>query len=250
MASVREQILELTKQLYPKGRSFGFFKGSFLEAIHKGLSYVEAQAYNDALSVINNSLLPDNDGFTLEDALIWEEKLGINIGTGTTLEDRKKAILRKWNFPGEVSARQHRLFIQNQLNLAGFDVVIYENRFLNTDTNKLESLSSESVLSFQHGEFEHGELEHGEFQAGILANYVDKERDLTFNIGSNFRSTFFIASSEFGSIDGLGVTTMNLTSTSESKIAEIPQERESEFRELLLKLKPAQTVALLFVKYI
>ena len=52
----------------------------------------------------------------------------------TSLAVRKAAIARKLGQPGRVKARQSYLYLQKQLQDAGFDVYVYENRFDNSGT--------------------------------------------------------------------------------------------------------------------
>lgn len=245
---VKKNILKLKKQLYPKGRAFNYNETSVLQAFHRGLAEPLKQAYNNAKSILD-SLLADNPNFTTVDATQWERRLAITSNPNTDLSDRKKAIIRKLQHPGQVAARQHRLFIENQLRLAGFDVRVYENRFYDNQNN-LTTLTAEAVGGVQHGEFQHGEVEHGDFQSTIIANYIDEQRDENFNVGNNFRSTFFVASNDLGTIDSLGVTILNQSASTSDRIANIPVSRKNEFRELILKLKPTQTVGYLLVNYI
>tara|TARA_R110002126_G_scaffold53535_2_gene144549 strand:+ start:2188 stop:2937 length:750 start_codon:yes stop_codon:yes gene_type:complete len=248
--SVKQKIIQLTEQLYPKGRVFNLLNGGWLKGLHEGLAVSETDTWNDANSVINHSLLPDNDFFDADDATIWEGRLAIPVSSGATLADRKAAILRKWRYPGTAKARAHRLFIQSQLNLAGFtDVVLYENR-IDDGAGGITTLDPYSFNGYQHGEFEHGEFEHGGTAMELLVNYIDSDRDANFDLNGNYSTTFFVASPDFGTIDSLGVVTPNYISSSANLLADIPLIRREEFRELLLRLKPAKTIGVLLINYI
>ncbi len=85
----------------------------------------------------------------------------------------------------------------------------------------LSSLSG----SFDYAEQTYGQSSIGAFQ--IIANNVEPQKDANYNIGNetNLRATFFIGGEEFGTR------------------ATVPEDRLLEFREMVLKLKPAQTVA-------
>lgn len=245
---VSEKILSLTKQLYPKGRAFNFLPNSWFKKLHESLAQSEVVAWNDATSVINNSLLPDNDFFNEDDAGIWEERLAIPVSSGATLDERKAAILRKWRYPGTAKARAHRLFIQGQLQLAGFNVVLYENR-IDDGAGGITTIDPYGFSGYQHGEFEHGEFEHGEFGTELLVNYIDADKDADFDLNGDFSTTFFVASSLFGSIDSLGVVTPDYLASASDIQADIPLTRREEFRELLLRLKPAKTIGFLIVNW-
>jgi uncharacterized protein YmfQ (DUF2313 family) len=127
--SVSEKLLALTRQLYPKGRAFKMPADGFIERLHRALSVSEQQVYEDALSILNN-ILPDNDGFTADDATAWERRLGLITNESVSLADRKLAIIRKINHPGIIKSRQSALYLEGQLRAAGFDVYVFENRFL------------------------------------------------------------------------------------------------------------------------
>ncbi len=256
-----DKFIALTKQLYPTGRAWRLNIGGVFENLHKGLAVSEAQVYEDAVSILN-STIPDNDEFSEDDATDWERRLGLITNIEVSLEDRKSAIIRKLNFPGNTPSRQHYLWLQRQLRLAGFDVWVHEN---------LEGISPEEILFYlaevaEHGEFEHGEFEHGvafdsslfsiyttsapqhgEFEHGEfehapdfnfleyknkVVNYIETEKDAAFIVSKGYRGSFFIGGETLGDF------------------ANVDANRINEFRQLILKTKPAQKVGYLFINYI
>jgi len=256
-----DKILKLTKQFYPVSRAWTLFASSWFEAFHVGLSKSEERAYEDATAILF-SILPDNDNFTVEDATDWERRLGLITNNSVSLANRKLAILRKMNHPGTIKARQHYLYIQGQLQAAGFDVYVYENIF-SDGYGSFYSLSVEQVLpndgygvhgDIQHGEVQHGDvysvysdlfvfpqhgnISHGDIQhngytyTNKVVNSIPTDGDLFFDIGSNYRASFFIGGNPLGTF------------------ADVDIERRDEFRQLILKLKPTQSVGFLFVNYI
>jgi hypothetical protein len=223
MEFTSENILKLTRQLLPKGRAFKMPAGGFFESLEKGICKSEARLRNDALSIYD-SILPDNDNFTAQDATDWEIRLGLIVNEALELESRKLAIKRKLNYPGTISGRQSASFLEAQLRAAGFDVYVHEN-YPTTDPDFWES--------FQFGDVEFGAYEFGgKIETGkIIVNYIDEYTDSLFAIGSNLKFTFFIGGFYLGdtaSVDSL---------------------RKDEFRQLILKIKPAHTVGLLYVTY-
>lgn len=235
MGAIADRFLKISRQLYPKGRAFKMPEDGILESLHKALSLSEERLWDDVKSTLDSSL-PDNDNFTAEDATRLERAYGIISNSNVSLEDRKLAIKRKMNHPGTVRARQHYLYLQGQLQAAGFDVYVYENRFddgaggLTTKTP--EELSGGSFITdVEHGEFEHGENEHGGFYNNLIANHIDEDEDLGFEIGDNLRSTFFIGGDPIGSF------------------AVVDEARKKEFRQLVLRIKPVQSIAFLFIHY-
>jgi uncharacterized protein YmfQ (DUF2313 family) len=261
MSLIVDKILKLTKQLYPKGRAFKIPENGWYYRLHKGLAQSEARVYNEALGVLD-SILPDNDNFTAQDATDWERRLGLINGTGVSLADRKAAIRRKMNHPGNVKPRENWMFLESQLQLAGFRVWVHENRFSDGmgGFQALDPIDALPAVDYgEHGEYEHGEIEHGdafsyyqnlftfaehgEFEHGemehdgwiynnVVANYIPESLDAMFNVGPSHRATFFICAEPFG------------------VFAEVPASRKDEFRQLILKLKEVNTVAYLLVNYI
>lgn len=237
MSWVENQIKKLGSQLFPQGRAFKMPFGGDLEKLNNGLAQSEKRAYEDALSILD-SALPDNDNFTLSDAQQWYRRLGLAQNDGT-LADKKLAIARKMKHPGTVKARQHYLYLQGQLRAAGFDVYVYENRFADGMGGHVTKTAIEVVLAAngvkQLGEFQLGEYELGDYAQSIIrkaANHIDESKDDSFNEGANLRSTFFICGNPVGIF------------------ADVSETRKNEFRQLILKLKPVQTVGYLFINYI
>lgn len=233
---IYDKIQSLTKGLYPTGRAFRFPFGGHLDTLHNALAESEKRAYQDATSVLN-IVLPDNDNFTAEDATDWERRLGLVSNSNVALSDRKLAILRKINHPGTIPARQNYRYLEKQLQDAGFDVYVFENRFdLYPDSYQTQdplTLSGGSgSFSAQHGDFQHGDFQHGGGYSNIIANHIDEARDLSFNVGDNLRSTFFVGGTPVGTF------------------ANVDADRKKEFRQLILKIKPVQSVGYLFINYI
>jgi uncharacterized protein YmfQ (DUF2313 family) len=214
-------IRRLTKTLYPEGRAWWQNKEGIFNKFHEALSYSEARAYENARNILQ-SILPDNSTFNEIDATNWERALGIIINTSLDLETRKTAILRKMKFPGSIKARQSAEYLQDQLQLAGFDVYVFNANGVQT-------------TAF-YGTFNYGELKYGQdgFGGTTIANYIDESKDAAFDFGIdiNLRATFFIGASVLGNF------------------ANVPANRKDEFRELILKIKPAQTAGSLLVNYI
>jgi hypothetical protein len=233
--TVAEKIMALTKQLLPTGRAWWMPVGGNFEKLMTGLQASEARAYSDAVSILN-SALPDNDEFTVDDATAWEKRLGLISNSLVPLADRKLAIARKMAHPGLIPARQNYLYLQGQLQAVGFNVYVYENRFpdyyAGYVTETLEEFSEPSLISLlEHGDFQHGDEQHGPTFLSKIANSIDWIIDDSFDLGSNLHSTFFISGSPAG------------------VPADVPLIRREEFRELVLKIKPRQTVALLVINY-
>lgn len=234
MATI-DKIEKLNRQLFPQGRAFKIPVDDTFDKFMQAWAESEARVYDDALSILD-SILPDNDGFTVDDAERWEERLGLTSSSSVSLADRKLAIIRKMNHPGTIPARQSADYLQEQLQAAGFDVYVYYNNF-NGVTNSPSDIIGQTLTGlWDFGDAEFGEVEFGDSQTGsvyedCVANYIDPTLDAWFDVGDNLRNTFFIA--------GPYIDTF----------ANVESARESEFRQLILRLKPMQTIAFLFVNF-
>ena len=229
------KIARLTKRLLPTGRAFRVPSGSTSDKLLSAFSEVENTALEGALNVLD-VILPDNDNFTAEDATDWETRLGLITNTNISLEQRKVGILRKMNHPGTIKARQNYRYMERQLQAAGFDVYVYENRF-DDGGGGLETRSPGNVIGGTTGatEIQLGMVQLGDTSLGV--DYLNKvvnditDRDKYFDAGSLLRRTFFVGGSPIGTF------------------ANVPESRKLEFRELILKIKPVQTVGWLLVNY-
>jgi len=235
--SILTKIQSLSKQLFPTGRAFKIPNDSYFQKLMDGLAESEKRAYDDALSILN-SAIPDNDNFTADDATDWERRLGLITGDGVSLADRKLAILRKYNHPGEIKARQHYLFLQKQLRDAGFDVYVHENRFPYGDGSyytltPLDIDPSYPTLASQYSSFvQYGQVQYGGSFGNKIANFISESLDNAFLVGSTYRASFFIGGPYLGNY------------------ASVPLNRKDEFRQLILRTKPVQTVGFLFINYV
>lgn len=226
-------LIELAKQLYPTGRSFRMPKSGVRERVQRALSGGDEYLLNNAYGILD-SILPDNPNFTSEDATRWEERLGMIVNPQVDLEDRKLAIRRKMNHPGTIIARQSRDYIQDQLRAAGFDLYVYEN------INQIDPLTyfglPTSGLAIHAPDVYHmsTDLYHGSYLLwnDVVANNIDFEKDIFFNIGANLSCTFYICSATQG------------------EFANVEAIRREELRKLILSVKPTQTIAYLGINYI
>ena len=255
-------ILKLTDRFYPSGRAFKIFSGSWKESFYKALSMSESRAYSDARGIFN-SILPDNDLFSVGGVAFWERRLGVFGNENSLLEERKQAIFRKINHPGEAKARQHFLYIQGQLQKAGFNVFLHENIFQpgSYAKNPIEIVGT-TGSAFHSENLQHGQTQLGRIIINIIANSIDQKIDDDFVwqkiftekisrhsnnvfhgeiqhtptdsefIESNYRNMFYIGGEVLGTY------------------ATIPKEREIEFRSLVLSLKPVQNIGVLLINYI
>lgn len=226
-----DQILKLTKQLLPTGRAWWLPIGSTFRTFWYALGKSEARAY-DFMKSILNQILPDNDEFTDDDAALWENRLNLKVNPdGLTLDERKDLIARKYSFPGQFIYRQNWRFVEYQLQLAGFNVWVHENRF--PDGGGYEYLYWYETAVLQHDEdTEHGyQSEMGETGMDIVANEADFPEPFYIGAQENYKGVFFIGDEIF------------------PDVANVSPLFRFELRKLILALKPANTVAILLCTF-
>ena len=208
---------KLNEQLYPTGRAWWKQKGSVFFKLHQALAMSESRLQS-AIIDSQNSILADN--YNISDISIerWETVYGI-VSKGTRAE-RIALIKQRQSFPGAVLARQSSSYIQQQLQLAGFNVYLYYDGTFNP-------------VAAKHGLFKFGSTKHGQtaISYSILANNVQEDRDAGF-VANDLKSVFYIGGATLGAY------------------ASIPLARKNEFRELVLTLKPAHMSAFLFINYV
>lgn len=226
-------FLKLVRQLYPRGRAFKLPTNSYFAGLHLAVND-NLQVWKDSADGILDILLPDNDDFTEEDAVVWEVFLGLS-GTGTFAQ-RKASILRKLNHPGNTLGRMSQVYFQDQLREAGFDVYVHANKFSDGVGGSMVINPGIGAGTYtQHGDAEHGDDVHGTtgfpFDS-IIANHVDKTLDQTvIYTNDQLRETFFIGAQQF------------------PNLANVPAEREAEFRKLILTLKGQHMIGYLLINY-
>lgn len=228
--NVVEILMGLVRQLYPTGRAWFLKKNSVFYNFHLAINRSFIRVIQDS-KFTTDSVFPDNINFDENDATLLEYRLGLITNTSLDIAVRRQAILRKMSYPSNIKARQHPLFIQHQLQLAGFDVYIYENTVPYLSPGEIVSLSSTTV---QHGGgTQHGAgTQHGSINFEVIANLSIENESYAIGGEDNLWATFFIGGATLG------------------EVANVPSNRLQEFKELVLKLKPAHTVAFLFVNFV
>ncbi|APZ82872.1 hypothetical protein [Flavobacterium phage FL-1] len=233
--NVADIMADLAAQLYPTGRAFFTKKGSIKDNFHLAVNRSFIRIINDSQSTID-SCFPDNVNFTQDDCALWEYRFGIITNILVPIEDRKNAIFRRMGRGRNVLARQHRSYIEYQLQTAGFDVYVYENGFIEGGIKVYKT--PQEILASDPGTVQHGGntqhglgTQHGGSSAQIIANSY-QPNELFSVSDEDLWATFFIGGATLGSV------------------ANIPGNREEELRELVLKLKPAHLIAFTFINYV
>lgn len=225
---------KLVQRLYPTGRAFYMPKGGIADATHGAFNKSFIRLINDANATID-STFPDNENFNEDDCALWEYRFGMVADLTTTLQNRRAAIYRRMGRGRNVPARQHKNYIEYQLQTAGFDVFVYENGFIEGGVKvfkRPQDIIALSISNVQHGvPTQHGiGTQHGGGSSQLIANSY-KPNEIHSVSDATLWATFFIGGPNLGDM------------------ATIPANREEEFRELVLKLKPAHLVAFTFINY-
>ena len=225
-------MANLATQLYPTGRAWYMLKNSVMDKFHSAINVSFVRLVDDSIQTLN-SCFPDNENFSEDDCNLWEYRFGMRTNSALSLTVRRNAILQRMARGRNVPARQHIKYLEYQLQLAGFNVWLHENGFVESGVRVFKrpqdiiALMPENV---QHGSFtQHGiGIQHGGVNAEIIANsYRDNE---LYSVADEYLwATFFSGGETLG------------------EVAEIPENRIEEFRELVLKLKPAHLVAFTFI---
>jgi hypothetical protein len=233
--SLSSYLLQLAVQLYPTGRAFYMLKESIKEKLHNAINISFIRFIDDANFTID-SCFPDNDNFSIEDCRLWEYRLGMISNEALDTQIRKEAIKRRMSRGRNVKARQHINYLQYQLQSAGFDVYLHENGFI--ESGVLVYKKPQEILYLQPENVQHGGttqhgigVQHGGVNAEVIANSY-KPNEIYSVADENLYATFFIGG------ETLGAST------------EVALNRQEEFRELVLKLKPAHLVAFTFINYV
>ena len=251
----KDTLLYLSKILYPNGRAFKVLNGGEIESLHKaiigdaGTPATMAQAKLDADNILD-VMIPDNDNFTLDDARFWYHELGIFDSGSIPLSDMKLAILQRMSYPLVPINVQTAGYIQAQLHAAGFtNCNVYRNNF-GSGGEAISPGGAGGLILFGLEPAICGEIQCGQTDCGQTdvnsagfskcVNYIEDIKDIYFDAGDNFRSTFYIANILTGTYPGpylLGA-------------ANVPLVRKQEFRQLILKLKAQSMCAFLFINYV
>jgi len=227
--SLTDIMSELAVQLYPTGRAFYMPKNGVANNTHLALNRSFIRIINDCQSTID-SAFPDNENFNIDDCELWEYRFGMVVDLTLSVDERRKAIYRRMSRGRNVPARQHKNYIEYQLQLAGFDVYVHENT---KPFQRPQDIISMAVSAVQHGGVsQHGiGMQHGGGRSQIIANSY--KADEAYSVSDErLWATFFIGGEILGDM------------------ANVSLGREEELRELVLKLKPAHLVAFTFINFV
>lgn len=213
-----EEFSAMNRELYPTGRAWWKPKGSVFEKLHEALVIQESKVASEIIDIQYNFFA---DSTLISDSAIsqWMSIFGI-VSNGT--RDDKIALIKQAQcYPNGVFARQSSSFIENQLQIAGFDVYLHYNPTHNPNAAVYGLQTYGSSVYAEEGD-----------TFTVVANNVDEALDSSFQIANGTTNLFYIGGAVFGDY------------------VDMPIERKNEFRELVLRLKPAHSVAVLYINYV
>jgi uncharacterized protein YmfQ (DUF2313 family) len=252
----KQTYAALIRSLLPEGRAYNPQKGGVFDGLIEGVAEVFGDTYRRARE-IQDSQIPDNPGFDEGDATRWEIMLGLLLSNTATLSEREQGILRKMRAPGEKKGRSSKLYLQEQLELAGFDTLtVYENRFWdgnnivsipppetyeasltmdmqNPSVNPIEQMDDPGINPLTITGSMMGRLEDEGRQKIIANSFFPDGTDATYEYGdaSNLPHIFFIGGAPF------------------PNTADVPATKELALRQLVASIKPAHLAAYLGINY-
>ena len=241
---------------YANESGYKLLKG-FLFTLHKSINRTFTRAWGD-LKQVYSDIFPNDPNFTIDDAHDWYRRFGMYDSGSVSLPAMKLALLQRMSWPQVPLNRQNYLYIQQQLQAAGFPVYVFENRWWNGSDWVTKSPSSFvgtlSGVALCASATRVGMYRCGQDYTNNLkcVNYLEQVGDSGFDVGANYRCVFFISSATFGGGTRVSSGTRVGSAThigANTLYARVPLARKQEFKQLLIKLKPAHTVGYLFVNY-
>lgn len=213
---------DVYKILYPNGAAFKTLKGGFRSKVHESVDYTLNEFFEIKDSFFNG-LYPDNDLITVEEVDFLSYIYGLDYPDGTTFLEKKGLLLNRMNRSGAANYKQSAIYIEKVLNDFGFDVMVTEN------INQEIPIELKTNNLVQHGiNVQHGlGVQTGMKMLPVIANSQNPREFYAIGVG-NVWASFFITGK-----GGL------------NEVIPVPDSRMVQFRELVLRLKPAHTVVVL-----
>lgn len=227
-------FFKMVALLYPTGRVWNLPEGGNFASFHAGINLTLVQSALDAAATLD-ATFPDNVNFDSGDADLWEYRYGIEYNPALTLTQRKNNIYLAMAFPQNILGRQSPSYIQAMLQAAGFNVNVYQNIFFDGGGNLYQKTPADvlgtvvDITQFGDPTEFGADTEFGGVNFDVIANNETAE---SYSTGGNLWATFFLSG-----------PALNIPAT-------VPKARQKEFRRLVLKLKPAHTVAFLLINFV
>lgn len=243
------------------GASNKFYLSKEYKELVNGIIKVDASVffsmYEEAEAILDQ-MFPDNENFTEIDLENNERVYGIRPSSSLSIEEREQILINKMKNGRGVVERCHYSYLEEELRNNGFDVYVHENRFLSEITGT--RVGSASVGSAIVGHFSGGDgfiVKELFPYTELCSDYIEAEKDAGIynrqdraTVGSKTIGSIVLADEfPFDRKSQLANTIM-IGGETYPDFADVPQSRKREFRELILKTKPAHITAALYINYI
>lgn len=230
-------FFKMVELLYPTGTAWNLPENRNFSNLHSALNLSLLQVALDAAATLDDTF-PDNANFDASDCDLWEYRFGIEFNPALSTAQRRQNIYNAMAFPQNILGRQSPSYIESSLRDAGFDVHIYENIFFDGGGNLIQKTPAEilgtigTITQLRQIPLQTQLGSQTQLGGGSFTVIANSEQPETYNPGGILWPTFFISG--------------NTISTP----ANVSQYRQTEFRRLVLKLKPAHTMAFLIVNFV
>jgi hypothetical protein len=250
--AISDDIIYAIRKLLPDGMAFQLADNGIAMQVLTALVAGDGGpgtitgAYNTIANVLD-ALIPDNPGFTIDDAHDWYRRLGIYDPGTLTLSQMIPVILQKMSWPGAANNQQTAAYIQAQLIASGFtSAKVFKNNFGAGG----EAISAGWWTGDPIEVAMCGLIECNDTQCGTplqpatgttlrkVANFMEEGIDDFVCLYPDYRSTFFIAAAMSGTPPSITFTPLSV-SVSQKPI----------LRQLILQLKAQQLVCWLYADY-
>lgn len=249
-------INDITEKLFPTGRAHKV--GKVGEDMRLALSD-GVERVNDSIDNLTHGVLPDNPNFTIDWVVRHEKMYGLSVYPGDTLQIRVTRILSHITPINQEYGSLSLDSIQNEINNNGWSGILFVHENPNgfypqqvlPQLSYPPQLGDNQLGDSQIGTFDYisdypqffvrsqlGDNQLGGVQLGTppqfnnkIANSLKRYDDLFVNL-SPIENTFYVCGQNLGDI----VT--------------LPQSDEIPLRQLLLNIKPLNSVGFLLIEYV
>lgn len=252
MASIRD----ITEKLFPTGRAHKV--GKVGEDMRLALSD-GVERVNDAIDNLTHGVLPDNPNFNIDWCLRHERVYGLSVYPSDTLQIRVARILSHITpYPKDVGVLSLQV-LQDEIDAAGWAGVLYIHE-------NLGGLYPQDVLPQLSYPMQSGDGQLGDFQLGgydyanDYSQFYQWFQLADFQLGGGMLGTVPQFNNKIANslqwFDDLFVNLSPIENTfyvcgqNLGDIVVLPQSDEIPLRQLLLDIKPLNSVGFLLIEYV
>jgi len=236
-----DDIFRQKLSLLPTGRAFWTFPREIRNVFLRVMAKEDKRLVDDA-ETVKAGVVPEHNDFNTTHAKAWERALKLPISPNLTLSQRKAVIARKLNHPGDILGRGSSPYLNWTVQQAGFGVNLYRNRF-----DGEAKFPDEMVGNQYWDDTEYGEAQYGGYGVELIANHLEPKRDINDHFPNGLSDMYAIGRKAMRAV--IYIADDLQFDNSGNAYAQIPLNRRTEFRNLILTVKPSRSIALCFVEY-